>query len=148
MRMRRPSLVRRPTVRGAGWSRLPPWTLLAGLAALGYMEILPCPFAAFLSLPCPGCGLSRAARQLLAGDVQGALALHPLSPLVIPLVAVGALWVVRGPSGGSMLHSAARTRVALEVVDTTSVILAALLIGVWIARFLGAFGGPVPVDVY
>jgi len=43
-----------------------------------------------------------------------------------------------------MLHSAARSR----ALDVSSVILLALLIGVWIARFFGALGGPVPVEVY
>jgi hypothetical protein len=142
------SLIRRAIAQGGGWSILPAWTVLPGLAVLGYTELLPCPFAAFLSLPCPGCGLSRAARQLLAGDLHAALALHPLSPVVIPIVAAGVLWAVRGPSGGSMLHSAARSDVASKIVDVASVILATLLIGVWIARFLGAFGGPVPVEIY
>ena len=146
--MARAGLVRRATEGRAGWSRLPARALLAGLATLGALEILPCPFAALMSLPCPGCGLSRAARQLLAGDLQAALALHPLSPLVVPLVAAGVLWGLSGTSGSSMLHSAARARVVREIADISSVILVALLIGVWIARFFGAFGGPVPVEVY
>lgn len=130
-----------PPARWSGRFEVP----LLALALLSSFGLLPCPFAVLLSLPCPGCGLSRAARQLLQGDVQGALALHPLSPVVVPLVAAGLLWMLRAPSGSS-LHSATRSRFAHAAASVASVVLVALLIGVWIARFLGALGGPAPVQ--
>lgn len=141
----RVSLAARAKDRWASRSALPAQALVAVLATLGYLEILPCPFAALLSLPCPGCGLSRAAHDLLAGDVRAALALHPLSPLVVPSVAAGLLWVLCAPSDSSTLHSAARSGLACKVAALWSVTLLGLLIGVWIARFFGALGGPVPV---
>jgi hypothetical protein len=102
-----------------------------------------CPFAAVTHHPCPGCGLSRATLALLSGHVREALRFHPLAPLISPL-AVGlagyAAFVYvrdgRWPAmGGKSAGRMAAAGIALWV----------LLLGVWIARFLGAFGGPVPV---
>ncbi|MGH9465342.1 MAG: DUF2752 domain-containing protein [Thermoanaerobaculia bacterium] len=44
-------------------------------------------------LPCPGCGLTRAFDRLADGDLPGALAAHPLAPLLaVELVVAWALW--------------------------------------------------------
>ena len=42
-----------------------------------------CPFHAVTGLPCPGCGLSRAAWHLLQGHWAVAFQLHPFAPLVV-----------------------------------------------------------------
>jgi Protein of unknown function (DUF2752) len=41
-----------------------------------------CPFRRLAGLRCPLCGLTRATRALARGDMRGALALHPLAPLL------------------------------------------------------------------
>jgi Protein of unknown function (DUF2752) len=47
-----------------------------------------------LHLPCPFCGLTRATARLVQGDWRGALAYHPLVPLVALQIAAG--WAVWG----------------------------------------------------
>ncbi len=117
--------------------------LVLGLAL--HFELLPCPFAAVLSVPCPGCGLTRAAWLLLRGDWYGALALHPLSPLLVPgvgaLVAMRLSRYVTGAAPARWLASVRVTRFG----EVLALLLLGAVVGVWIARFFGAFGGAVPV---
>ena len=58
---------------------------LSGLLATGWLRSgLPtplCPFHALTGLPCPTCGMTRAAESLLRGDVREALAWNPLGSL-------------------------------------------------------------------
>ena len=109
------------------------------LAILFALGLPTCPYALALHQPCPGCGLTRATMSLLAGDLHGALALNPLAPIVCP---VGVTMSAYG-----VLSYLIRGRVGLEskgvaLVGTT---LCLALFAVWIARWFGAFGGPVPV---
>lgn len=120
---------------------------LLGLGALAtaVLVALPfplCPTARVLGVPCPGCGMTRASLALLRGHLREAVALHPLVPIVLPLVAwlVGreALAFVRGrPVPLDPRLARATTPLAIG--------LAIAVLGVWIARFFGHFGGPVPV---
>lgn len=43
-----------------------------------------CPFRFLTGIPCPGCGMSRAALALVTGHVGAAWAYHPLVFVVIP----------------------------------------------------------------
>jgi hypothetical protein len=107
-----------------------------------------CPTALVFGIPCPGCGLTRATLALSHGDVRAALGFHPLAPLLVPLVA----WVfgkalvdyVRGapPAPPARAWWARRTAVWLASA------LFVLLVGVWLARFAGYFGGPVAVESF
>ena len=126
---------------------------LAGGASLALMlpfDLWRCPLAELVGVPCPGCGLSRAALALAMGDVPGALGLHPLAPVILPwvgLMAAGAL--LRGVDGESVTPVASRARplsALTRAADRAAPLLLVLLVGVWVARFLGAFGGPVPVS--
>lgn len=55
-----------------------------------------CPLYAATGLYCPGCGGTRAVYDLSHGDLLGALAMHPLLVLAIPvLVALWVRWVMR-----------------------------------------------------
>lgn len=103
-----------------------------------------CPFALAFGIPCPGCGLTRAAERLLHADWRGAMRLHPLSPLLVPIVGFAALRLlvdyVGGASGPPQFGPAfVRSR------PRAAPLLLALMFGVWGARFLGAWGGPVLV---
>ncbi len=120
--------------------------VFAGLAALAVAFEAPlCPTASLFGVPCPGCGLTRATLRLLQGDLSGALRLHPLVMVLAPLFA-GALGLalvqfVAGPRWRLPSLVAGRQRL---VTGVCGVLLVAVL-GVWGARFFGAFGGPVPV---
>jgi hypothetical protein len=120
---------------------------LAGMFASIVLFKLPfCPLASVLGVPCPGCGLTRATLALAHGELRQALELHPLvfvlAPLFIWAVSSAAIGYVRGPR--------AAQPVRLWVASRTVTVLASLLmlatLGVWGARFLGYFGGPVPVE--
>ena len=121
----------------------------AVLAAVAFVatpigEAVPplCPMRLLLHIPCPSCGLTRAARCLVHGNLAAATHLHPLWWLVFPFVAAVAAieakrYVRTGRVGGSTEHPA---------VPKLGVALLIALVVVWIARGLGAFGGPVPLD--
>ncbi len=99
-------------------------------------------------MPCPGCGITRATLALLHGDLHAALRFHPLVLVLAPLMAVIAgrslVEYVRGtpPTPPERAWWAGRTARWLAGA------LFALLIGVWLARFAGYFGGPVPVESF
>ena len=56
--------------------------LAAGWLALGLPTPL-CPFHVLTGLPCPSCGMTRAAGALLHGDLPGAVAWNPLGSLLL-----------------------------------------------------------------
>ena len=53
-----------------------------------------CLFRRLVSLPCPGCGLTRAASHLVHGEVLAAFRMHPFALLFGAEAA--ALWAVAG----------------------------------------------------
>jgi hypothetical protein len=117
---------------------------LLAIAALAVgLVLLPfrfCLSAALFHIPCPGCGMTRAALALLRGDVAGALRFQPLSIFVAPVGAVlalerGAIYFWTGRS----LERWSRWK------ETLVLALGAMLIVVWVLRFLGWFGGPVAI---
>lgn len=102
-----------------------------------------CPFAILTRHPCPGCGLTRASVALLRGHLGEAAHFHPLVFVVTPVVAVAFAYnafsyVRRGDWFAS-------ERLKGRWVNAAWILLGALMISLWIARFFGAFGGPVPV---
>ncbi len=117
--------------------------MAAGGALLVVLLLSPiklCLVAVLFHVPCPGCGLTRAALALAHGDFVGAFAFHPLSFALVPLVgAVVAVHVARYVSTGTLSGAAPLPR-AIEIVSAALVVL---LIGVWVARLFGFFGGPV-----
>jgi hypothetical protein len=100
-----------------------------------------CPLRVLFHLPCPSCGLTRAARMALGGDFAGATRMHPLWFLVLPYVGV----VGVGESIGFVRSGEWGAVAGRAVVKRLGVALVALLVGVWVARWFGAFGGPVAV---
>jgi hypothetical protein len=110
--------------------------ILVGAAVLAGFPL--CPFASLTGVPCPACGLGRGTLALLQGDWAAALQLHPLTPIAVPLV-VGLTQVGAGP---------APSREGRRLASILAGALLAALLVVWVARFLGAFGGPTDVDTY
>ena len=130
--------------RGKRASRIAALGILA--AVMLASEIPLCPSAGLLGIPCPGCGLTRATLALLQGDWSRSIALHPLAGLFAPVLfyflASGAYEYVRGPSTNTSARSSA------AFTATVSGVLVLLLLSVWLLRFTGALGGPVPVTRY
>lgn len=116
------------------------FSLLGGAITLG---LLPCPTALLLHLPCPGCGMTRATLALLHGDFAGSIRFHPLALLILPSLAtvfgVNTIVYVRTGSWGFVERQMGRA------VTVLAGVVLALVFAVWVARFFGAFGGPVSV---
>ena len=124
----------------------------AGVAAVWAVSALPialgwqgCTMARLLHRPCPGCGMTRALHLLVDGHVGASLRMHPLA---VPLLVVGLLfmastvWVTYVFGAPVPLH---RSRFARTTIGLAIVVYGAALV-LWILRWLGYFGGPVPVD--
>lgn len=119
----------------------------AGVFALAvYFNFPLCPLAGSFGVPCPGCGLTRATLALLGGDLHGALHYHPLvlvlAPLVAAIASVTIADLLRAPARGPSSHYLLSNR---RSVSIAAAVLLTLTLGVWLARFAGYLGGPVPV---
>jgi hypothetical protein len=118
---------------------LAPALLLGAGATLVFTSVgWPCPLRALTGFPCPACGLTRATRHAIHGDVAAATSMHPLVWLVVPVVAAFVAVEVVGFVRTGAWGSSARVKGSNVVMVGT----AALMFVVWIARFFGAFGGP------
>jgi hypothetical protein len=76
----------------------------------------------------------------LTGDVAGATRMHPLVWVAVPFVAIWLAIELLGYAREGRWGASARVPHFTKAL----VALASLLFVVWIARFCGAFGGPVP----
>jgi hypothetical protein len=87
--------VARPFVDPQGWVEFlfaPPHTRLCA-AFTAFSAVMPpdgfagvdlCPFHLLTGLPCPGCGVTRSASNLLRGDVARAINYHAFGPVLLP----------------------------------------------------------------
>ncbi len=78
-------------------------------------------------IPCPGCGLTRAFDRLADGDWAGAMAAHPLAPIIA--LELMASWVVWGLVVAGRLRPPAPR--ALEVFLLAHL---AALVALWLGR--------------
>lgn len=117
--------------------------IAAPVALLMWLGVPVCGFAAVFHVPCPGCGLTRASLRLLAGDLSGCLSFHPLAPIIVPSMiaffGINTFVYIRTGRWGWVEQRGGKT------LGYSAVALFVVLIGIWIARFFGAFGGPVSV---
>ena len=101
---------------------------VAGLVLLAwYLLELPCLFRYFFSIPCPGCGMTRAWMAALRLDFSAAFRWHPMF-WCIPLIAVCILYdgkLFPGKKGNLLFWS----------------ILGAGILMVYLARLFGFLGG-------
>jgi hypothetical protein len=104
-----------------------------------------CPLALFAGIPCPGCGLTRATIALFHGDLGGALRFHPLVLVLTPLFGAAMLKVLVEYVRGSELVSTPAWWTG-RLVTWLATALFVAVVGVWLLRFSGWFGGPVPVQ--
>ena len=98
-----------------------------------------CPVLLVAGVPCPTCGMTRAVRLALHGDLAGATHVHPLVWLAVPVVALFLGVELTGYARTGTWGASRRMRFSNALMVGT----AALLFALWIARFAGLFGGPV-----
>lgn len=126
-------------LRAAGVAAV--WVAAALPVALGWQG---CAIATLLHRPCPGCGMTRALRLLVSGDVAASLRMHPLA---VPVLLAGGLFMASTVWStlvlGSPIHIH-RTRFGRSTIVALVIVYAAAL-ALWVARWFGFFGGPVPV---
>lgn len=108
------------------------------------MRALPCAFATLFHQPCPGCGSTRAVYALLAGDFGALLRFNPLGPVAALLTFVAGVQAVVLTLLDGDLHRFGEGPVG-RTTKRALMAVAALEVVVWIARFFGFLGGPVPV---
>ena len=105
-----------------------------------------CAAAGLFGVPCPGCGLTRATLAALHGDLAGAFRLHPLFAVVAPTYVYLLVGVAYRYVAGPLARPP--SRLENRIVNLLAGLLVVLLLAVWVSRFLGAFGGPVPVRTW
>lgn len=116
---------------------------IAAYAAVITTGLFRCPVASLLHAPCPTCGATRSSLALLHGDLHGVL-LNPFAPVMLALLggfAARLVFVSVRDGHAGRFGEGRLVSLMLRVLLVTL----ALAIVVWIARFFGAFGGPVPV---
>lgn len=120
--------------------------ILSPLFAAVLIDMPMCPTAAIFGIPCPGCGLTRATLALFHGDLGGALRYHPLvflaTPMYFGVIGSIAFGYVRG--GIEKIPTGRLTK----LISALAVVTFFLLMGIWLARFFGAFGGPVEIRTF
>lgn len=114
-----------------------------GLGSAVGFGIAFCPMALVLHIPCPGCGMTRATLAALRGDFAASFRFHPLALVMVPLL--GAYATANAISYIRHGVSQIDTVLAGKWFDRLLLLLLFAMLTVWIARFFGAFGGPVPV---
>lgn len=118
--------------------------VLATVAFLLGAVHVPCGFARLLHLPCPGCGSTRAMLALASGDWSSVLRYNPLAPFMTLLVVLLAAQALASVVRTGTLSRVGDGVIGL-VVSRGILVVAALEVAVWLARFGGLLGGPVPV---
>ena len=111
--------------------------LAAPIGLIGFLALLSpdgdgptiCPFALCTGMACPGCGMTRAASNLIRGNMTTAVAYHPLIPLIAAMAVGGWLWYQLRRSGWVRPLP---TRWVNAIMIGTGV----MLLGVWVVRAL------------
>ncbi|MGC4065751.1 MAG: DUF2752 domain-containing protein [Polyangiaceae bacterium] len=116
-------------------------TIVVTLVLLVSANVTLCPLAGLSGVSCPSCGLTRATIALLEGDVARAAVIHPGVFVVLPYLFAFVLGQCR-----PFRHRSARERaLGRRLLAVTGALLLVALVAFWVARFFGAWGGPVPV---
>jgi hypothetical protein len=107
--------------------------LLVGCAVVGIVDPTRgptiCPFKLATGLDCPGCGGTRAAHDLVRGDLLGALDQNVLAVLAIPLILWGLFaWLTSSLGGPELRTWTPSTRWTIVAV--------VVLVAFWVVRNL------------
>jgi hypothetical protein len=115
-----------------------PFVAAIALATINPSDSSPtvCGFARCTGVACPGCGMTRAAGQLVRGNVVEALRYHPLILLIAAEVL--AAWTIWAAHRSGWIQWRHRRWVDFAIGAT-----AALLVAVWVIRL--ATGSTPPV---
>jgi len=113
--------------------------LVVSFALVVFAPVPICPTRTWLHVPCPGCGATRAIFMALHGDLHGAMHMHPLAIPAAVLIAPTAFIVLRGIIKHDLPPPLPRW------LRLTWYAFVGALIALWVARFAGMFGGPVPI---
>jgi len=105
---------------------------------------VPCGFAHMFHMPCPGCGSTRAMLALASGDLAGTIRFNPLAPFMTACIVALLFQAVASVLRTGTFRDVGDGRLGL-VVSRGVLVIAALEVALWIARFGGFLGGPVPV---
>jgi len=117
---------------------------LGGLFLLLVSAQVPCAFAHIFHLPCPGCGSTRAMLALASGDLHALLRYNPLAPFMSALLLVLVVQALASLLATGTFHRVGDGKAGM-LVSRGALLIATLQVVVWIARFGGFLGGPVPV---
>lgn len=90
---------------------------------------IPCQVKLLFGIPCPTCGMTRAWRLFLRGEIYAALDMHPL------------LWL---PPSALVAVASVKSRRTKRIIAAASVVL---LLSVWIIRMAVIFPGRTPMDL-
>lgn len=122
-----------------------------GLYLLAYSAVfallatksLPCAFARLTHLPCPGCGSTRSVLALVSGNLDGFLHGNPFG---VPMAMIAGALALDSLRSVFLYGDFKGMDMRLGKLLMRGVLVVAVLeCALWIARFFGAFGGPVPV---
>ena len=92
---------------------------------IAFYAVCRCPFKFFFGIPCPGCGMLRAAASLLKLDFAGAFHYHPLIFIMPPAACV------------LLARLAFNKRLPPKAEKILSVFIIALFLAVYIIRLAG-----------
>ena len=118
--------------------------VLSAIAFLLYSAQIPCGFARVFRTPCPGCGSTRAMLALLTGDFDGLVHFNPLAPLMTAFLLLLTFQAVTSLSATGTFERVGDGKIGL-IVSRGVLAVAVLEVLLWVARFGGFLGGPVPV---
>ncbi len=120
-------------------------TFVWAIAALPFVTgVVQCPSARLLHVPCPGCGMTRALHLLVEGQVGASLSMHALAVPTLVSQAIFAVATIASTLKYGVPWLVVRPRWGRAAIAFVAIVMI-LDILFWIARALGAFGGPVPV---
>ncbi len=119
--------------------------ILGLCTSLLYAGAIPCVFAHVFHVPCPGCGSTRSAVALLHGDLDQALRFNPFGPVLALFLGVLSLQALASMFVHGDLRGAGEGRLG-AVLKYGIFAVAGLEIALWVVRFFGVLGGPVPLS--
>jgi Protein of unknown function (DUF2752) len=119
----------------------------AALAAFVFLlssAHVPCGFARIFHTPCPGCGSTRAMLALASGDLHAFVRYNPMAPFMSAIVAVLAVQAFLFLLATGTFRRVGDGMVGV-LVSRGAIVVGLVEFVIWLARFGGFLGGPVPV---